>query len=300
MALVDAGEAFRNLIVIDVDVARSTRTVYFAERYPNRFIQLGISEQDAIGTAAGFAISGKIPVLAGFSMFLLRGWEQIRNTIARDNLNVKIVGTHSGLSDYLDGSSHQCLEDIALMRVLPNMMVVSPSDIVSTRSLLYQILESQGPVYFRLGRDNATEIYSDEDDVKLGDINILVDGSDLTLLSHGSMTSICLEVASILRKRGIYARVLDSHTIKPLDVDKVLDAAIEASPIFVVEDHSVYGGLGSTVSEFLSEKRPTSIFLFGIRDRFGSGSKTYLDLLKFFGFLPEDIANRIEVVLNGV
>jgi transketolase len=299
-ALVEVGDVFRNLIVIDVDVARSTKTIYFAERFPNRFIQLGISEQDAVGTAAGLAISGKIPLLAGFSMFILRGWEQIRNTVVRDGLNVKIVGTHSGLSDYLDGSSHQCLEDIALMRVLPNMMVVSPSDTVSTRSLLYQILEHHGPVYFRLGRDNATEIYGDEGDIRLGKINVLVDGSDLTIVSHGSMTQICMEVADILREKGISPRVLDSHTIKPLDVGRILDAAVEAPPIFVVEDHSVYGGLGSAISEFLSERRPTKIFLFGIRDRFGSGSKSYLELLKFLGFMPEDIADRIKVVLDGV
>jgi transketolase len=299
-ALVEAGEVIKDLVVIDTDVASSTRTIYFAKRFPDRFIQVGISEQDAAGTAAGLAIAGKIPVLVAYSMFLLRSWEQIRNTIARDNINVKLVGTHSGLSDYLDGSSHQCLEDVALMRVLPNMTVVSPSDEVSTRSLLHQILGFRGPTYFRLGRDNAPSVYEDEDDVEVGKANVLVDGGDLTIISCGALVSVALEAAKRLRGGGLRVRVIDMHTIKPLDVSVVERAARDAPPIFTLEEHNVYGGLGSAVAEVLSERLPTRICRLGVGNEFGTGGRSYEELLQYFRLTPEYIVEKIRVVLDGV
>ncbi len=299
-ALLEAGESTRNLVVIDTDVLNSTKTIYFARRFPERFIQMGISEQDAAGMAAGLAISGKIPVLATFSMFLLRSWEQIRNTIARDNLSVKIVGTHSGLSDYLDGASHQCLEDIALMRVLPNMTVISPADDISTRSLFHQALELRGPVYIRLGRDNARRIYRDYEDVTIGKANILVDGDDMSIISCGAFVSISLNVANILREKGFRPRVIDSHTIKPLDTETIIKAAREASPVFVIEEHNIFGGLGSAVAEIITERTPTHVFRIGVPDVFGTGGRSYEELLRYFRLTPPEIVKKIEGMINGL
>lgn len=299
-ALVDAGEAYKKLIVIDTDLSVSTRSIYFAERFPDRFIQVGISEQDAVGTAAGLAIGGKIPVIISYAMFLLRGWEQIRNTVARDNLNVKIVGTHSGLSDYLDGSSHQCLEDIALMRVIPNFTVVSPADQVATYSLFMQQLEVNGPTYLRLGRDNASTIYTDEGEVTLGKANVLVDGDDITIISHGAMVSIALQTSRLLRNKGIRARVIDMHTIKPMDINTLMDACTEAPPIFVIEDHNIIGGLGGAITEAISDTKPVLVIRIGIEDRFGTGTTSYENLLEYFGFTPQKLVDKIMGVLNGI
>ncbi len=299
-ALVDAGYAYRNMVVIDTDLSKSTRAIYFAEQFPDRFIQVGISEQDAVGTAAGLAIGNKIPILITYSMFLMRAWEQIRNTIARDNLNVKIVGTHSGLSDYLDGSSHQCFEDIALMRVIPNFKVLSPSDTVSTYSLFMQMLDNQGPIYMRLGRDNASTLYEDEDEVQLGKANTLVDGDDLTIISHGAMVSIALQVSNLLKKHHVSARVIDMHTIKPMDVDTVIKACVDAPPIIVIEDHNVIGGLGGAIAEIVTTIRPTKVIRIGLNDRFGTGSTNYVSLLEYFGLTPKQLKDRIMGVINEV
>lgn len=297
-ALVEAGEIIKNLVVIDTDVANSTKTIYFAKRFPDRFIQVGISEQDAVGIAIGLALAGKIPVLTAFSMFIMRGWEQIRNTIARDNINVKIVGTHSGLSDYLDGGSHQCLEDVALMRVLPNMTVIAPSDEISTKSLFYQILEFKGPAYFRLGRDNVYNIYEREDDVTIFKANVLRDGEDITIISYGSFVSLSLRTADILSRQDIDVRVIDSHTIKPLDITTILKAAKETNTIFVLEEHNIHGGLGSAIAEMLAEKYPTKLYILGIPDVFGTGGRSYEEVLEYFNFTPEKIAYKISGVLD--
>ncbi len=298
--LSELGDTFKNLVVLDTDLSKSTKTIYFAKRFPDRFIQLGISEQDAVGTASGLAIGGKIPVLAVYSMFLMRAWEQIRNTIARDNLNVKIIGTHSGLSDYMDGASHQCFEDIALMRILPNFTVVSPSDIISTKSLLKQILGFRGPVYMRLGRDNSTKLYEDEDEIILGRANLLMEGGDITMVSHGAMTQYTVEAAKILSKDGYSINVIDMHTIKPLDREILNRRGISSTPIFVVEDHSIYGGLGSAIAEYISNANPRYVFRIGVEDRFGVGAKNYLDLLKHMGLTPENIVEKVRVILNGI
>ena len=298
--LVEIGYANRNLVVIDTDLARSTRTIYFWREFPDRFIQVGISEQDAIGTAAGLAIGGKTPLVACYAMFVMRGWEQIRNTIARDNLNVKIVGTHSGLSDYLDGGSHQCFEDIALTRILPNFTVVAPSDTASTASLLKQIIDSKGPAYMRLGRDNAYDIYKDEDEVRLGKANILNEGRDIAIFTYGSMTGIVLETFKILRRRGIDPYIIDMHTLKPIDKDVITWIADLDIPIFTVEDHNIFGGLASIIADVLTTYKPSKIYRIGIEDRFGTGEISYERLLDYFKLTPKHIADKIEVTLNGL
>ncbi len=294
--LVRIGEVRPDLVVLDVDVSTSTRTRMFAKKFPRRFIQLGISEQDAVSTAAGLAVAGKTPVLAGFAMFLMRAWEQIRNAISRDNLNVKIVGTHSGFSDHMDGSSHQCLEDIALMRVLPNFTVVCPADAWATRCLLNQVIERTGPCYLRLGRDNAPKIY-DQEELELGKASILADGSDVSLISCGPTLEICLEAAEELRSRGFSCLVLDLHTIKPLDEHSIVQAA-NTNGIVVVEEHRVHGGLGSAVAEVVSERRPTRVVRIGVRDGFGRSSRRYEDLLSLHGITKENVLRAVEVLMR--
>ncbi|AEC51240.1 transketolase c-terminal protein [Pyrococcus sp. NA2] len=295
-ALVDIGRRNEKIVVVDADVKKSTKTIYFEKEFPERFIQVGISEQDMIGTAAGLAIAGKIPVVSAFAVFLMRAWEQIRNTVARDNLNVKIIATHSGFSDYLDGSSHQCLEDIALMRVLPNMKVVVPADAYATRVLLEQIVEDEGPAYMRIGRDYAPRVY-DGEELRLGHANVLREGSDVLIISAGVMVSMALRAAEILRGKGIEAGVVDVHTVKPLDEGTLTRLARKVNLVVTAEEHSIYGGLGGAVAELLSEKVPRRVIRIGT-STFGRSSRDYLSLLERYGLTAEAISSKIMEVLK--
>jgi transketolase len=276
--LLELGERNRQLIVLDSDVGDSTKTSWFRQKFPDRFINVGISEQDMIGIAAGLSLEGMIPVATAFSMFILRAWEQIRNTIARDNLNVKIVTTHGGLSDFSDGSSHQCLEDIALMRAIPGMRVIIPSDAASTRGLLEQAVMAKGPVYMRIGRDFCPNIYVDEDEVKLGEAKVLQDGDDLVLVACGVMVSFALQVSKKLGKKGLKSSVVDLHTIKPMD-GKMIQICKNSGRVVTIEEHSIIGGLGSAVCEALSE-HGIRVKRIGVADEFGESSRNYQELLQ--------------------
>ncbi len=293
--LVEAGSTSRDVVVLDADTARSTGVIEFAREFPHRYFNVGISEQDLVATAAGLAISGKIPIATTFSMFIMRGWEQIRNTIARDSLNVKIVGTHSGLSDYMDGSSHQCLEDIALTRVLPGFTVLAPSDPVLTKILLREsILEHYGPVYIRLGRENAPVLGYEEKDYPIGSLHIVVEPVDIVILSYGAMVGVAVEVSRILRNNGISAGVLDVYSLKPVDREAIVKYASRVNMVVTLEDHSVYGGLGSIVAEVLSETIPSKILRIGLEDRFGASARSYLELLDYTGLSPAKVAEKIK------
>ncbi|ASJ16264.1 transketolase [Thermococcus chitonophagus] len=295
-ALVEIGRKNDKVVVIDADVKGSTKTIYFEKAFPERFIQVGISEQDMIGTAAGLAIAGKIPVASAFASFLMRAWEQIRNTVARDNLNVKIVSTHSGFSDHMDGSSHQCLEDIALMRVLPNMTVVVPADAYATKVLLEQVIEHEGPVYMRLGRDYAPRVYREGDEIELGRASVLREGSDILLVATGVMVSVALEVAEKLAKAGIDASVVDMHTIKPFDEETLLKLAKPVNAVITLEEHTIYGGLGGAVAEVLSEKMPKRVIRIGTTE-FGRSSRDYLSLLDRYGLTADKVYDKIAGVV---
>ncbi|MBP1912796.1 transketolase family protein [Thermococcus stetteri] len=294
-ALVELGKENPNIVVLDADVKSSTKTAYFERAFPERFIQVGISEQDIVSTAAGLAVAGKIPVVSAFAAFLMRAWEQIRNTIARDNLNVKLVPTHSGFSDHMDGSSHQCLEDIALMRVLPNMTVVVPADAPSVPVLLRQVIELEGPVYMRLGRDHAPRVY-ERPGLELGKASVLRKGSDVLLVATGVMVSVALEAARKLEERGISAGVIDMHTIKPLDEETLLRLASRVELVITLEEHSIYGGLGGAVAEVLSEKMPKRLIRIGTT-KFGRSSRDYFALLERYGLTAENVVRRIGEVL---
>ncbi len=303
-ALVRLGERDPRLVVVDPDTRKSTGAAAFAERFPDRFFTVGISEQDLLGTAAGLAIAGLKPLAIGFAMFLMRGWEIIRNTIARDRLNVKIIGTHSGLSDHMDGSSHQCLEDIALTRVLPGFTVVSPGDPAAIEPLLEQLLETEGPAYVRLGRDNALgRVHEDPTRLRLGRIEPVLEPGEVLIASHGSMLPIARSVAEELSRSGIGAGLVDVHTIKPLDIEGLSRFSRGVRLLVSIEDHNIIGGLGSALAEWLSQPGyPTHLRLLrlGVGDRFGASSRSYMGLLEHLGLTPSQLASQIRRVYEEV
>ena len=293
-ALVDLGKRDDRLVVIDADTPRSTGTIEFAERFPERFINIGISEQDLVSTAAGLAIAGLTPVASAFAIFLMRAWEQIRNTVARDRLNVKLVGTHAGLSAYYDGSSHQSLEDISLMRAIPGMTVIVPADDTATYKLTIKAVEEhKGPLYMRLGRENAPKVYSEEDTLELGKTNTLVEGFDLTVIACGPSVAIALEISKLAKQHGLSVEVLDVHTIKPLDESSILKSVRRTGRVVTIEEHNVIGGLGSAVAELLAEKYPVPLLRVGVRDSFGTSARSYEELLEFFKLTPKHVWSSI-------
>ncbi len=293
-ALIEAGRRSRDVVVLDADTPKSTGTLAFAREFPERFVNVGISEQDLVAMAAGMAIAGKIPVAAAFAMFLMRAWEQVRNTIARDGLNVKLVGTHAGLSDFMDGASHQALEDVALMRTLPRFTVLAPADARATRELVLEaILSHRGPVYIRLGRDNAPVIYSEGEEFPIGGSKVLEDAVDVAVFSYGPMLGVAAEAVRILRRQDIHAGLVDVYSIKPLDKDTIARQSAKASLVVTVEDHRVHGGLGSAVAEVLAETTPKRILRIGVADAFGASARSYEQLLEYMDLTPERIASRI-------
>lgn len=274
-ALVELGKINKDVVVLDADLTKSTKTNLFQEKFPERHFNVGIAEADLIGTAAGLATCGKIAFASTFAMFAAgRGFEQIRNTVAYPKLNVKIAPTHAGISVGEDGGSHQSVEDIALMRAIPGMVVLSPADAVETKKMVFAAAEYNGPVYIRMGRLDVETIFDEATyDFQIGIANTVREGNDVTIASTGLMTAEALKAADILAKEGISVRVINVGTIKPLDGETILKAAQETKFIITAEEHSVIGGLGSAVSEFLSEVHPTKVKKLGLYDKFGQSGK---------------------------
>lgn len=273
-ALVELGRQNNNVVVLDADLTKSTKTNLFQEEFPERHINVGIAEADLIGTAAGLATCGKIPFASTFAMFAAgRAFEQIRNTVAYPKLNVKIAPTHAGISVGEDGGSHQSIEDISLMRSIPGMVVLSPADATETKKMIFAAAEYNGPVYIRMGRLDVPVLFDDSYDFQIGVANTVKEGTDVTILATGLMTARALEAAEKLESEGVSVRVINVGTIKPLDGETVLKAAKETKFIVTAEEHSVIGGLGSAVSEFLSETYPTLVKKVGIYDVFGQSGK---------------------------
>ncbi len=273
-ALVELGRQNNNIVVLDADLTKSTKTNLFQEAFPERHINVGIAEADLIGTAAGLATCGKIPFASTFAMFAAgRAFEQIRNTVAYPKLNVKIAPTHAGISVGEDGGSHQSVEDISLMRSIPGMVVLSPADATETKKMIFAAAEYNGPVYIRMGRLDVPVLFDDSYDFQIGVANTIKEGTDVTILATGLMTARALEAAEKLQDEGVSVRVVNVGTIKPLDGETVLKAAQETKFIVTAEEHSVIGGLGSAVSEFLSETHPTLVKKVGIYDVFGQSGK---------------------------
>lgn len=273
-ALVELGKINKDVVVIDADLSGSTKTSMFKKEFPERHFNVGIAEADLIGTAAGFATCGKVVFASTFAMFAAgRAFEQIRNTVAYPKLNVKIAPTHAGISVGEDGGSHQSVEDIALMRSIPGMVVLSPADAVETKKMIFAAAEYNGPVYIRMGRLDINTILPEDYDFQIGIANTLREGNDVTIAATGLMVERALEAAQTLEKEGISVRVINVGTIKPLDGETILKAAKETKFIITAEEHSVIGGLGSAVSEFLSEVYPTKVKKLGIYDKFGQSGK---------------------------
>ena len=274
-ALVELGKINKDIVVLDADLTKSTKTSMFQKEFPERHFNVGIAEADLIGTAAGLATCGKIAFASTFAMFAAgRGFEQIRNTVAYPKLNVKIAPTHAGISVGEDGGSHQSVEDIALMRAIPGMVVLSPADAVETKKMVFAAAEYEGPVYIRMGRLDVETIFDEETyDFQIGIANTVREGNDVTIAATGLMTYEAIKAADILAQEGISVRVINVGTIKPLDGETILKAAKETKFIITAEEHSVIGGLGSAVSEFLSEVYPTKVKKLGIYDKFGQSGK---------------------------
>ncbi len=299
-ALAALGKENNGIVVLDADVSSSTKSSTFAKAFPNRFFNVGISEQDLMGTAAGLAAGGKIPFACTFAMFGIgRAWEQIRNTICRDNLNVKILLTHAGVTVGEDGSSHQALEDIAIARPIPNLKVVVPADAISAAKAVKAAAAMKGPVYIRLGREKIPAIYSEEDAFEIGKANVLREGKDACIIACGIMVAKALEAAEALEKEGVSASVIDMHTIKPLDRDAVIAVAKNHKAIITVEEGTVMGGLGSAVGEVLAEAEGSALLRrVGTKDVFGESGKP-AELLEKFGLTPACIAKEVKIALKN-
>lgn len=289
-----------DIVVLDADLAEATKTGIFKKKYPDRFIDCGIAESNMIGIAAGLAACGKIPFAASFAMFSAgRAFEQVRNSVGYPHLNVKIVGSHAGISVGEDGATHQCCEDIALMRTIPGMVVLNPCDHYEMQAAVKAAAEYTGPVYLRLGRLAVESVHNNEDyRFELGKGITLRDGGDLTIVATGLMVQEAVKAADSLKAQGICARVLDIHTIKPLDTDLILKAAKETGRLLVVEEHSVIGGLGEAVASYLSETCPVPVKKLGVNDVFGHSGPA-VDLLKEFGLSAENIEAMAKEMLKG-
>ncbi len=294
--LVKLGKENNDVVVLEADLSKSTMTAYFKKEFPERHINVGIAEADMIGTAAGFATTGKIPFASTFAMFAAgRAYDQIRNSVAYPKLNVKICPTHAGVSLGEDGGSHQAIEDVALMRVIPGMVVLSPADATETEQMVFAAAKYNGPVYIRLGRLNIPVIYGDDYKFEIGKAHTLKDGNDVAILATGLMVYEALEAAKLLEAEGVKARVINISTIKPLDKETVLKAAKECKFIVTSEEHSVIGGLGGAVSEFLSETYPTKVIKHGVYDEFGQSADGDT-MLNNYKLRAKDI---VEIVLKN-
>lgn len=294
-ALAELGKEHEDIVVLDADLAAATKTGVFKKAFPERHIDCGIAECNMIGVAAGLATTGKVPFASSFAMFAAgRAFEQVRNSVGYPKLNVKIGATHAGISVGEDGATHQCNEDIALMRTIPGMVVINPSDDVEAKAAVKAAYEHQGPVYMRFGR-LAVPVINDNPDYKfeLGKGVVLREGKDVTIIATGLPVANCLEAAEKLAADGIEAKVINIHTIKPLDEDLVVAAAKETGKVVTVEEHSVIGGLGSAVCDVLSEKAPTKVLKIGINDTFGESGPA-VELVKKYGLDAESIYEKVK------
>ena len=297
-ALLELGEKNRDVIVLCADLTESTRAGWFREKYPERFFSFGVSEQDMYSAAAGFALTGKIPFASTFGVFASgRAWDQIRISIAYMNLNVKIIGTHGGISVGPDGATHQAIEEIGLMRILPNMTIVVPCDALEAKRATLESAQIKGPVYIRLGRSAVPIFTSTEEPFRIGKAVTMRDGGDVTIIACGVMVNEALMAYEELGKKGIRARVINLHTPKPIDKDAIIKAARETGAIVTAEEHLLYCGLGSAVSEVVSQEAPVPMGMVGIRDRFGESGEPE-ELLKKFGLTAADIVKAAEDVLK--
>lgn len=293
-ALLELGKENENIVVFDADLSTATKTNLFAKEFPNRFFDMGIAEQNMISTAAGMATCGKIPYASTFAVFAAgRTYDQIRNSVCYPKLNVKICATHAGITVGEDGATHQMIEDISLMRTLPNMTVISTSDDAQTKWAVKEISKINGPVYLRLSRLATPVIYDENQKFEIGKAVQIGDGTDATIFATGVTVSEAIKAQGILKEKGINVRVIDVHTIKPIDKEMIVKCAKETKKLISIEDHNIIGGLGSAISEVLTDECPTKLIRLGIKDTFGKSGKA-TELMKYFGITAEDLARQME------
>ena len=297
-ALVKLGKINDDVVVLDADLSKSTKTNDFLKAYPNRFFNMGIAEQNLVGAACGFATAGKIPFASTFAMFATgRAFEVIRNSVCYPKLNVKICATHAGITVGEDGGSHQSVEDISLMRSIPNMTVVVPADGIEAEKMIFAAAEFNGPMYVRLGRSAVPTIFEEDYNFEIGKGVVLRDGNDVTIIACGIMVNEALIAADILKEENINARVINMSTIKPIDTELIIKAAKETKAIVTAEEHSIIGGLGSAVSEVVCENHPVVVKKVGMNDCFGE-SGTPNELLAKYGLTAKDIVEKVKEALN--
>ncbi|MFA6216505.1 MAG: transketolase family protein [Candidatus Omnitrophota bacterium] len=295
--LVELGKENKNIVVLDSDLSSSTRTGLFAKEYPERFFNMGVAEQNMMAVASGLASCGKIVFASTFAIFATgRAWDQIRNSIAYNNFNINIVATHAGVSVGPDGASHQALEDIALMRVIPNMNILAPCDGPQTREAVIAAAHNKGPFYVRLGRPKVTTI-ENKGKFQLGQAQVLTQGNDVAIIACGIMVHEALVAVESLLKKNISARLINIHTIRPLDAETILAAARQTKGIVVCEEHTVIGGLASSVDEVVAENHPTKVIRVGVRNRFGQSGQP-AELMKEYNLTSADIEKAVFKIIS--
>ena len=293
-ALLELGKENNNVVVFDADLSTATKTNLFAKEFSDRFFDMGIAEQNMISTAAGMATCGKIAYASTFAVFAAgRAYDQIRNSVCYPKLNVKICATHAGITVGEDGATHQMLEDISMMRTLPNMTVISTSDDVETKWAVKEISKINGPVYLRLSRLATPVIYNENQKFEIGKAIQIGDGTDATIFATGVTVSEALKAQEQLKEKGIDVRVVDIHTIKPIDRDIIIKCAKETKKLISIEDHNVVGGLGSAISEVLTDESPTKLIRLGINDTFGKSGNA-VELMEYFGITAERIIEEVK------
>lgn len=292
--LVELGKENEKIVVLDADLAGATKTNLFAKEFPERFFDMGIAEANMFGTAAGLATCGKIPYASTFAMFAAgRGYDQIRNSICYPKLNVKICATHAGITVGEDGATHQMLEDLSLMRTLPNMTVISPSDDTQTRWMIKEISKIDGPVYVRLARLATPIIYEENQKFEIGKAIQIGEGTDGTVFATGVTVAEAIKAQEELKSQGVDIRVVDVHTIKPIDKEMIIKCAKETKKLVSIEDHSIIGGLGSAISEVLTEEYPVKLERMGMQDIFGKSGKAE-ELMEYFGLTAKAIVEKFQ------
>ncbi|MFC2070504.1 transketolase family protein [Chloroflexota bacterium] len=297
-ALVDYGAIDSRVVVLTADVSSSVLTTYFAERFPERFFNVGIAEAGMIDTAVGLALGGTIPFASTFAALLLRAVEQIRTCVAYAQTNVKLVGSYAGLSDFKDGPTHHSITDVAMMRSLPNMTVIVVADSVEAKKMVPLVAQYPKPVYLRISRADMPAIFYDNHKVEIGKGVTVLDGQDVTIVANGHMLSRSIQAAELLKIKGINARVINIHTVKPLDTDLIKRCAEETGAIVTAEEHSILGGLGSAVIEVLSRENPVPVEMIGIADTFARTGPDHDSLLDYYGMSVNDITAAVQRILK--
>lgn len=298
--LVELGKENKNIVALEADLGKSTMSCFFENEFPERYFEMGIAEQNMASTAAGLSLTGKIPFISTFAVFISgRAYDQLRQTISIAKLNVKICGSSSGLSDFGDGSTHQAIEDMAIMRAIPNMTVLVPVDAIETKKIVKAAANYPGPVYIRINR-NDLPLYTDEQEkYEIGKVYKIKDGKDIVIFANGVMVSKAMEASEQLEKEGISVKIVNISTIKPLNQEAVIEMAKGCRGVVTAEEHSIVGGLGSAIAEALRMQRNLPIEFVGIQDCFGTSASNYDELLEYYGLTPEAIVEAVKKVFNN-